>query len=54
MHDAEQEAALEKLPVCSFCGEPIQDDYYFEIDGEIYCEEHMIELFRKDTDSYCG
>lgn len=52
-HDDAMEAELEKLPVCSHCGEPIQDDYYFEIDGEIYCEEHMVELFRKDTDSYC-
>jgi hypothetical protein len=53
-HDLEQERMLEGLPVCKYCGDPIQDEHYYEIDGEIYCEEHMIELFRRDTDSYCG
>ena len=53
-HDAEQERKLSRLPKCKYCGQPIQDDHYFEIDGEIYCEEHMIELFRKNTDDYCG
>lgn len=53
-HDREQEARLERLPKCKYCGQPIQDDHYFEIDDEIYCEEHMIELFRKDTNDYCG
>lgn len=51
-HDAEQSAWEAKLPVCEFCGEPIQDDYLYDIDGEIYCEECMIEHFRKNTEKY--
>ena len=30
-----------KLPKCSECGEPIQDDSYFEVGGDYYCEECM-------------
>ena len=53
-HDAEQEEALKKLPQCCCCekDEYIQDDHYFLIEGDIYCEEHMVENFRKDTESY--
>lgn len=53
-YDAEQEEALKKLPQCCQCekDEYIQDDHYFLIEGDIYCEEHMIENFRKDTESY--
>jgi hypothetical protein len=48
----ELEAKLEKMPVCSHCKNHIQDDYLFDIDGEIYCEEHALELFRKNTEDY--
>lgn len=51
--DDEMEAELEKLPVCSHCGDPIQEEYYFEIDGEMYCEDCMNDLFKRYTDSYC-
>lgn len=37
--DAEQTAKLEKLPKCEECGEPIQDDCYYEINGECVCPE---------------
>jgi len=40
-HDAEQEAQLEKLPECSECGEKIQDEHCFEINGEYICERCM-------------
>ena len=51
-HDAEQSAWEERLPKCDFCGEPIQDEYLYDIDGEIYCEECMKEHFRKSVDKY--
>ena len=38
---AEQEEKLNELPKCSECGEPIQDDSYFEVGGDYYCEECM-------------
>lgn len=37
-HDAEQTEALEKLPVCVDCGEPLQDDFYEICDMQI-CED---------------
>jgi formylmethanofuran dehydrogenase subunit E len=51
-YDAEQESKREKMPVCSVCGEHIQDDFLYDIDGEIFCEECLNENFRKCTDDY--
>lgn len=37
---AEQETREAKLPICDCCGEPIQDDYYYECEPwQKYCEE---------------
>ena len=51
-HDHEQNRLLARLPVCEDrkCKKRIQDDYYFEIDGEILCEDCMIRRYRKDVD----
>ena len=38
-HDREHADRLDRLPKCAHCGEPIQDDYGYEYEGEIYCEE---------------
>ena len=51
-HDAEQEAWLDRRPKCEECGEPIQDEYLFEIDGNLYCESCVKVLFRKETEDY--
>ena len=45
-HAGEQDAALDRCPVCSRCGDPIQDDYRYVIDDEDYCEDCMIARFR--------
>nr|DAG37521.1 MAG TPA: Four and a half LIM, LIM domain, PROTEIN BINDING [Caudoviricetes sp.] len=45
-HEAEQDAKLEKCPVCSCCGDPIQDEYRYVIGDESYCEDCMIACFR--------
>ena len=37
--DAEQTAKLAQHPICAECDEPIQDDYYYEINGECVCPE---------------
>lgn len=36
-YDAEQQAKLEKMPVCSICEEHIQEDRVYVIDGDIVC-----------------
>ena len=39
--DAEQQAALNKLPKCTECGEPIQSEELFEFDGKLICPEYL-------------
>ena len=51
-HDAEKQAELDKLPVCEYCGERIQDDYYFEINDECICEDCLNDNFRKSVEDY--
>ena len=51
-HDAEQERKLTRLPVCIECGEPIQDDFLFDINGDLFCENCMQDVFRKSREDY--
>lgn len=37
--DKEQQAALDKLPKCAECDEPIQTDECYEINDEYICPE---------------
>lgn len=37
---------LESLPRCDYCDNVI-DDYYYEINGDIICEECLNSQFRK-------
>lgn len=48
-HEAEKEKALAELPCCEYCGNPIQDEHYYEIDGDIICEKCLNYHFRKDA-----
>lgn len=50
-YDAEQQEQIEKLPVCVECGEPITDEYCFEINGEYICEECLESNYKKSVDS---
>ena len=36
-HEAEQESRLRRRPVCSQCGDPIQEDEAYNIDGQLWC-----------------
>lgn len=51
-HQAKQDAWIESRPVCIECGEHIQDDFLYDIDGDLYCEECMKDVFRKSTEDY--
>lgn len=51
---AEQDRQLEKLPVCDYCGEPIQDEFFFLIDDEPICKSCLIHNFRKRVEDYVG
>lgn len=36
--DAERAKWLERRPKCADCGEPIQDDHYYQINGGPVCQ----------------
>ena len=46
--DAEQEAKLEKRPVCVYCGEHIQSERALHFNDEFLCEdcigEHLVDV----------
>lgn len=48
-HERELERRLASRPVCEDCGKPIQDDFYFEVEGDILCEECMHGRYCKDV-----
>lgn len=51
-HDAEQSRWLERRPVCSECGEPIQSERCYEVNDELICEECMERNHRKYVEDY--
>ena len=48
-HDTEQEKQLDRLPECEYCGEHIQDEYAYCIEGTWICERCMNEHFRREV-----
>lgn len=45
-----EEQEFERLcPVCDVCGEPIKDDYYYEVGGMIF---HLDCAERRSVDNY--
>ena len=51
-HEKEQQRRLEKLPVCEYCGETITDDHYYDLDGDIVCQECLDHNFRKRVEDF--
>lgn len=52
-HDAEQERKLQKLPICSECENPIQDEHCYEVNGKYTCPGCMEKNHKKWTDDCC-
>ena len=50
--EAEQRREEERLPKCDFCGEPINNDFLYDLDGSLACEECLVQNFRKRTEDY--
>lgn len=48
-HDAEQESELDRLPVCEYCEQPIQDEFAFYIEDTWICEKCMNKHFRREV-----
>lgn len=51
-HEAEQQRQLEKCPKCDYCGEYIQDEHLYDLDGTLVCEDCMKSNFKKSTEDY--
>lgn len=49
-YDAEQQKQLDRLPKCDICDHPIQDDHYYQINGDNVCPDCLDNEFRKDVD----
>lgn len=41
-----QRRKLDTLPTCDRCGEPIQDDYLWRVDGLVLCEDCAANMYR--------
>ena len=51
-HDNKQGEYLSKLPVCDECGEPIQEDWCYEINGKPVCSDCIERNHSKSTADY--
>lgn len=49
IYDAQQSDWLKTRPICDGCGEPIQEDSYFDFNGTKLCEQ-CVEEYRRWTD----
>lgn len=47
LYYADLERELAKRPRCTDCGEPIQDEVYYEFDGKSYCPDCLGEHHRR-------
>jgi late competence protein required for DNA uptake (superfamily II DNA/RNA helicase) len=50
--DNEEIAWLKRRPKCCNCNQHIQDDTFYEIDGNFYCAECLKNDFRRWTENY--
>lgn len=51
-HERRQEARLARRPVCYECGEHIQDDECWEMNGELICTDCLETNHKKCTEDY--
>ena len=52
--DRQQAEYEARLPNCEKCGKRIDEDFYYEIDNQILCEDCMKELFERSTEDFAN
>lgn len=52
-YDAERQRELDRLPECCECGNPIQNEHCYEVNGEYICPDCMEKNHKKWTDDCC-
>ena len=48
----EQEKMMERLPYCDECGKRIEDEFLYDFDGFLICEECLKRNHRKCTEDF--
>ena len=51
-YDIERQRELDRLPTCDICGEPIQDEFLYDINGVLHCEDCVKSEYLKPVDDY--
>lgn len=51
-HERQQEAWLARRPVCYECGEHIQNEDCWELNGELICTDCLETNHKKHTEDY--
>ena len=51
-HDMEIEHEQEKLPVCDACGQTIDDDRFWRINGETLCDDCAHDMYTIHMDDW--
>lgn len=51
-HQTEQDRKEEELPRCDYCNKRINDDYVYDIDGDIICEDCLRKHYRQPIENY--
>lgn len=51
-YDAEQQRELDRLPVCEYCGHPIQDEELWVINDCLVCDSCAEYHHKKRTEDY--
>ena len=51
-YEAEQQRLLERCPKCDYCDSHITDEFYYDLDGDIVCEECLDRHFKRITEDY--
>lgn len=53
VHEKKMEILRSTFPVCECCGEPIQETYLYDIDGEFLCEYCVDRRYRREVRAVC-
>lgn len=41
---------MNERPLCDICDQPVRDDHYYNINGDVICADCMEKYFRKELD----
>lgn len=46
-YEAELARLEAQVPICNYCGKPVAEDFYYEINDEVFCAECLEQHFRR-------